>query len=97
MSAGIVPGTTSVLDPGTPGGAGSSGVSLGTGTGQHGSIGVTGMGNSNPLVTLWQWLNEPFTTAMSATDVFLLIGVIAVSLIAWNLILMHIRIAAEAI
>lgn len=97
-SGGIVPGTTGQLDPGTPGGAGDTGVSLGLGTGQHGTQGVSGgLFGGNPFITLWRWLNTPFTTPMSPSGVFLLVGVVLVGILLWNLILYHIRIAAETI
>lgn len=94
--AGILPGTTQQLDSDTPGGAGSAGVTLGTGTGQQGTTPVDA-DLGNPFVSLWQWINTPFRTPMSPWDIALLVGVVLVALIAWNLILYHIRIAAEAI
>jgi hypothetical protein len=96
-SAGVLPGTTGQLDFGTPGGAGTSGMTLGTGTGQHGTQTVNSNGTSNPFVAAWTWLNTPFKTPMSPSTTFLLVGVVLVAIIAWNLILYHIRIAAEAI
>lgn len=89
-------GTTSMLDPGTDGGAGASGLALGTGTGQAGTPQIN-QADTNPFVATWSWLNTPFRTPMSPTTVFLLIGTIVLAIIAWNLILYHIRIAAEAL
>jgi hypothetical protein len=51
----------------------------------------------NPFVAVWQWLNTPFSTPLSPASVAVLVGVILVSVIVWNLVLYHIRIAAEAI
>lgn len=97
-SAGILPGTTQQADPDAWGVAGSAGISLGTGTGQHGVEHVQ-MGGSvgNPFVAVWNWLNTPFQTPLSPASIAVLVGVILVSVILWNLILYHIRIAAEAI
>ena len=97
-SAGILPGTTFAADPSAGGVAGTSGVGLGTGTGQQGHAVIEGGGMSgNPFVAVWSWLNKPLTTPLSPYDVFLLIGIILIAVIAWNMILYHIRIAAEAI
>ena len=43
------------------------------------------------------WLNEPFTTPLDTKAIFLLVGIVAVSIIVWNMILYHIRIAAQEI
>jgi hypothetical protein len=97
-SAGVIPGTTSQADPWQSGVAGSSGISLGTGTGQQGQVPVGGNGMGNGIVQpVLDFLNEPFTTPLSKADVFLLVGTILVAIILWNLILFHIRIAAESI
>ena len=97
-SAGILPGTTGQADPDAWGVAGSAGISLGTGTGQHGVEHVTmGAGMANPFVAVWQWLNTPFKTPLAPGSIILLVGVILVSVLLWNMILYHIRIAAEAI
>ena len=97
-SAGILPGTTGNLDPGAVGAAGETGGAIGTGTGKYGYQTVQGGGmSSNPFVAAWQWLNEPFKTPMPPFDIFLLVGVALVSLLMWNMILFHVRVAAEAI
>lgn len=97
-SAGILPGTTSQADPSMPGVAGSAGISLGTGTGAHGTQGVDTGGNMDGgIAAIMAWLNKPFTTPMSKSDVFLLVGTVLFAVLAWNFILYHIRIAAEAI
>jgi hypothetical protein len=98
FSAGVLPGTTAQLDEGTAGGAGSAGLSLGTGTGRYGTQSVEGNGSmGNPFVATWNWINEPFKSPMSPGSVFVLVGVVLVAILMWNLILYHIRIAAEAI
>ena len=89
-------GTTGQLDEGTSGGAGQSGIALGLGTGQQGHAPVD-TSASNPFVALYNWLNTPFKTPLSPASIMLLVGVILVSIIAWNLILYHVRIAAEAL
>jgi hypothetical protein len=51
----------------------------------------------NAFQSLWGWLNKPFQTPMAPTDLFLLVGVVLIAILAWNMILYHVRIAAEAI
>jgi|SRR5262245_963493 len=98
---GIMPGTTGQVDAYSAFPiAGDTGVAKGQGTGQHGVSPVTETSNgavANAFTDVWAWINRPFTHAMSPFDVFLLVGVVIVAAIAWNLILYHIRIAAEAI
>jgi hypothetical protein len=97
-SAGILPGTTGQADPDAFGVAGSTGFALGTGAGAHGVQNVNpGGAMGNPFVAVWQWLNTPFQTPLSPASIAVLVGVILVSVIIWNLILYHIRIAAESI
>ena len=97
-SAGILPGTTQQVDPNAPGVAGSTGIASGTGAGQHGVQNIFGSASmGNPFTAVWQWINTPFQTPMSPYTVSVLIGIILISIIGWNLILYHIRIAAEAI
>jgi hypothetical protein len=101
-SAGTVPGTTQNADPWQSGGAGDVGIALGTGTGQHGieptagTIG-SGIGMGGAIASVKDWLNTPFKTPLDPTSIFLIVGVILFAVIAWNLVLFHIRIAAEAI
>jgi hypothetical protein len=98
--AGILPGTTTNADPWAAGVAGSTGTALGTGTGAHGLVPVTGLlggGVGTAINEVWQFLNAPFTTPLDPTSLFLIVGTILVAIIAWNLILYHIRIAAETI
>lgn len=97
---GVLPGTTGNVDPNSAFPiAGWTGAAYGTGTGQHGvapsTIGATSV--QQAIQNIWGWLNQPFTQAMSPTDVFLLVGVVIIAIILWNLILYHIRIAAETI
>lgn len=96
MSYSATLGTTGQLDQDTAGAAGSAGVALGTGTGQqgHASVDTT---SSNPFVLVYNWVNTPFKTPLSPATLFLWVGVGLFALIAWNLILYHVRIAAEAI
>jgi hypothetical protein len=98
-SAGIIPGTTSNADPMATGVAGSAGLMVGTGTGRLGVVPLenTGGGMTSSVQAVWQWLNKPFKSALDPVDLFLLVGVILIAVIAWNLILYHVRIAAESI
>lgn len=98
-SAGIIPGTTSQADPGASGVAGSAGVAVGLGTGQQGISPVTGTGGgmNGAVQHVWQWLNTPFTTPLDAVQITLIVGVVLVAAVIWNLVLYHIRIAAETI
>jgi hypothetical protein len=92
-------GSAAIL--GFPGAASQAGgVASGTGTGQHGVVPVASNGNgtiAGYFASLNAWLKAPFMGVVSPQGIFLLIGAIAISLILWNLILYHIRIASEAI
>src|SRR5262245_18792225 len=98
---GVMPGTTGNVDAYSAFPvAGDTGVAQGQGVGQHGVSPMTGnLGGSvaGGVMDVWAWINRPFTHAMSPFDVFLLVGVIIVAALVWNLVLYHIRIAAEAI
>jgi hypothetical protein len=98
-AAGTVPGTTQQADPGAPGLTGSTGIASGTGTGQQGAVPVAqGDGSvTGAIQRVHDWLKAPFIGGASPTDIFLLVGVVLVAIIAWNLILYHVRIAAEAV
>jgi hypothetical protein len=100
-SLGILPGTTTNVDPSsTWAAAGSTGVAAGQGTGRFGITPMTGgvMGTlGGGVESVWDWLNTPFVSKMSPVDVFLLVGVVLVAAIIWNLVLYHVRIAAETI
>lgn len=97
--AGLVPGTTANADW-VPGTTGTTGMALGTGTGQAGivpAMGTLGGTVGGAFQDTWAWLNEPFTTPLSFTGLFLIVGAILCAIILWNLILYHIRIAAETV
>lgn len=47
--------------------------------------------------SLLGWLKAPFATPLNPVDIFLVVGVIMVAIILWNMILFHIRIAAESV
>ena len=98
---GIIPGTPGAVAPASAWPiAGSTGVAIGRGVGQQGVTPMgEGMGGSvgAGVTNVWGWINKPFTTNMAPLDVFLLVGIVIVAAIVWNLVLYHIRIAAEAI
>ena len=99
---GVMPGTTINSDPSSAYPiAGSTGIAAGTGTAQHGIAPLLGGGNggivSDAINNVWQWLNTPFQRALSPVTVFAYVGAILVAIILWNLILYHVRIAAETI
>jgi hypothetical protein len=97
---GVAPGTTGNLDPSSAYPfAGSTGVAAGTGTSQHGIAPLLGAGGTvgAAINGVWQWLNTPFNSKLSPVTVFAYVGVIIVAIILWNLILYHVRIAAETI
>jgi hypothetical protein len=92
---GLLPGTTGLVDPHLATSA--SGIAEGTGVGPHGITPMGGAGMGGAITDFWQWLNRPFTTPLSLTDIFLIVGAIIVAIILWNMILFHIRVAAEAL
>lgn len=98
---GVMPGTTIAVDPSSAYPfAGSTGVAQGTGTSQHGIaplLGGNGGTVTNGVNSIWEWLNTPFNSPMSIVTVFGYVGAILIAIIAWNLLLYHIRIAAETI
>ncbi len=101
---GILPGTTGNADPYSAFPiAGDFGVASGQGIGRFGVTpdapagGGIVDGAGAAVTGVWGWLNRPFTQRMSPLNVFLLIGIIIIAALVWNLILYHIRIAAEAI
>jgi hypothetical protein len=100
-SLGILPGTTGQVDPSSAWPiAGSTGIAAGAGTGQYGITPVVG-GMTDTLgegvTDVWDWLNKPFTTPMAPLNIFLLVGIVILAALVWNLILYHVRIAAETI
>jgi hypothetical protein len=98
---GVIPGTTINSDPSSAYPiAGSTGIASGTGTSQHGIaplLGGTGGTVSDAINSIWEWLNTPFSQQMSIVTVFGYVGAVIVAIIAWNLLLYHVRIAAETI
>lgn len=100
-SMGTVPGTTYAVDETSAFPiAGTTGIAMGTAIGQHGVTPLLGSGDAtvtDAINDVWEWLNTPFTTPMDPVTIFALVGAVLVSLILWNLILYHIRIAAETI
>jgi hypothetical protein len=97
---GILPGTTGNVDPSSARPiAGATGVALGTGASQHGIAPASngGLNMWSAVTNVWDWLNTPFRSPMAPTDIWLMVGVVLVSIILWNLILYHIRIASEAL
>jgi hypothetical protein len=99
-SLGVLPGTTGAVDPSSALGiAGSAGIASGVGAGQQGIVPlIGGTGSvSDAVDDVWEWLNTPFSSPMSPWVLMLMLGVILVGIIFWNLVLYHIRIAAETI
>ena len=98
---GLLPGETMNADPSSAYPiAGSTGIAMGTGTSQHGIaplLSGTGGTVSDGINSIWEWLNEPFNSRMSIVTVFGYVGAILIAIIAWNLLLYHVRIAAETI
>src|SRR5215470_8287631 len=98
---GLLPGTTINVDPYSAFPiAGTTGIAQGQGVGQHGVSPMTGdIGASaaDGVTNVWDWLNRPFTHVWSPAGIFLLVGSVIIAAIVWNLMLYHVRIAAEAI
>jgi hypothetical protein len=101
---GLLPGTTGAVDPSSAYPiAGDTGLAAGTGAGAHGlwmmapPTGATGGAVKDGLNQLWDWLNEPFSRPMSITGIFILVGSVLIAILVWNMILYHIRIAAESL
>ena len=94
---GILPGTTGNVDPSSAWPiAGDTGVASGEGSGRYGITPVFGS-IGNAAGSIWSWLNEPFKSPMSAADIALVVGVVMIAILAWNLILYRIRLAAESL
>jgi hypothetical protein len=97
---GVMSGTTSQVDPSSAFPiAGTTGVAAGTGTSQHGITPLLGNGGSmsGAVSGVWQWLNTPFKTPFSPVTTFAAVGAVLVAILLWNMILYHVRIAAESI
>lgn len=101
LELGILPGTTGQVDLSSAfPAAGQAGQAIGAGTGRFGftPLATTGDGTVQDAVnSVWAWLNAPLNHPMSPTGIFLLVGTILIAIILWNLILYHIRIAAETL
>jgi hypothetical protein len=96
----LLPGTTLAVDPTSAFPiAGSTGAASGVGAGQQGIVPLVPTGGSltDGINDVWDWLNTPFTEPMSPWDLLLMVGIVLFGIIFWNLILYHIRIAAETI
>jgi hypothetical protein len=86
-------GGTAIL--GIPGAsAEAGGIALGTGTGQHGAVPVSS-DNGGIIDSFFDWLTQPLIGNASPRAIFLLIGVVFISIILWNLVLYNLRIAGE--
>jgi hypothetical protein len=99
-SGGTIPGTTGAVDPSSAWPiAGTTGIAQGVGAGQYGMVpsfaGSASIGGA--VTSVWAWLNKPFTQPLAPLAIFGIVGSILIAIILWNLILYHIRIAAEAI
>jgi len=73
---------------------------MGTGTGPYGVVTTPTMGGGtigSGIKSVFSWINAPFTHPMNPATLFLIVGVIIVSILAWNMILYHIRLAGETI
>lgn len=76
---------------------------LGTGTGAHGVTSSSADDESSEtgifgaFDDLFEWLNTPFTTPLDPWSLFLGVGVVIFAIIAWNLILYHVRLAAQTV
>jgi hypothetical protein len=97
---GVMEGTTNAVDQYSAFPiAGSTGVAMGTGTSQHGVTPLLGNGGgmSGAVNGVWSWLNKPFSTPFSPVTTFAAVGAVIVAILLWNMILYHVRIAAESI
>ena len=79
---GVMPGTTGQVDSSSAWPiAGQTGVTLGTGTGQHG-VSPTGVGNGGGMFgavnKVWSWLNTPFQQPMDPVTLGLMVGVVLI-------------------
>ena len=50
---------------------------------------------SNVIDDIRGFVEQPFKEPLNLTHLFLIVGVVLVMVVMWNLILFHIRIAAE--
>jgi hypothetical protein len=77
--------------------ADAGGLALGTGTGQQGNVPVASNDNGGFLDSIFDWFTQPLVGNISPTGVFMLVGAVVISIIVWNLLLYHLRIAGEEI
>jgi len=76
------------------------GIAQGTGTGRYGVVTTPTMGGGtigSGIASVFSWINEPFTRPLNPGVLFLIVGVIILSIMAWNMILFHLRLASETI
>lgn len=52
---------------------------------------------ANVVSDVRSWFEEPIVGQVDPVHLFLLTGIVIVSVVLWNLILMHVRLAAEEI
>lgn len=52
---------------------------------------------ANVIASMKSWLQKPFTTPLDTTTLFLLTGLVIVSIILWSFILRHMQSAAKEI
>lgn len=78
--------------------ANNSGVAQGLGTGPYGAVAIPS-GNSamTALQSVLNWINAPLTEQWSPKFIVEVIGLILIGFIFWNMIIFHVRLAAEAI
>lgn len=98
---GTLPGTTIAMDEGISGGAGDSGIAAGLGTGQNGISQIGGPGVGGAIMGVWNaliaWLKRPVVGQVSPLITIYLVGLVFFAILFWNIVLYHIRIAAEEI
>lgn len=75
------------------------GAAQGTGSGKHGIAPIFGGGGTmtDAVNSVWDWLNTPFSQPMSPVGIALIVGAVLVAVILWNMVLYHLRIAAETL
>jgi hypothetical protein len=49
------------------------------------------------ITAITSWVNAPFTTPLNVKDLFLMTGLCLVFILAWLMILYHVRLAAETL
>jgi hypothetical protein len=77
-----------------------TGQTAGTGAGIQGHAPtLVGSGGTmtSAVNSVWEWLNTPFKQPMSPVGIALIVGSVLVAVILWNMVLYHLRIAAETL